>query len=86
MPVVSGGTYVGCLTIDVLLVEEKGKLVLDAVVFSDPVRPDETLGRLVMRMLNTEETHVYVTDAELKLVGVVTQRDIIRTFFETPYQ
>ncbi|XRH76345.1 MAG: CBS domain-containing protein [Candidatus Methanosuratincola verstraetei] len=35
-----------------------------------------------MRILNTEETHVYVTDAESNLLGVVTQSDIIKAVFE----
>ncbi|RWX73622.1 MAG: hypothetical protein Metus_0401 [Candidatus Methanosuratincola subterraneus] len=82
MPVVSGRTYVGYVTLDILLVEEKEKPVSEVVVFSDPVMPDETLDRLVMRILNTEETHVYVTDAESNLLGVVTQSDIIKAVFE----
>ncbi|MDH7556241.1 MAG: chloride channel protein [Candidatus Methanosuratincola sp.] len=82
MPVVSGRAYIGYVTLDVLLVEEKGKPVSEVVVFSDPVMPEETLDRLVMRMLNTEETHVYVTDAESNLLGVITQSDIIRSVFE----
>ncbi len=82
MPVVSGRTYIGYVTLDVLLVEEKGKPVSEVVVFSDPVSPDETLDRLIMRILNTEETHIYVTDADSNLIGVVTQSDIIRIVFE----
>ncbi|MEN3059046.1 MAG: CBS domain-containing protein, partial [Candidatus Methanosuratincola petrocarbonis] len=86
MPVVSGRTYVGYVTLDLLLVEDKSRPVSEVVVYSDPVRPDETLDRLVMRMLNTEETHVYVTDSESNLLGVVTQSDIIRIVFELGFQ
>lgn len=78
VPVVSGGKYAGYVTLDILLSEPKDQPVSKVLVFSDPAYPDDTLDGLIRRMLNTDETHVYVTDRDSRLVGVVSQSDIIR--------
>lgn len=82
-PVVANGRYVGYITLDVLLSEAKDKRVLDAVVYSEPIKLETTMREIVERMIATRETHLYVTDKDNRLIGVVSQTDILRIIFET---
>ena len=79
-PVVLNGRYVGYVTLDTLLSESKEKSVGEIVTFSDPIEPETSLHNIMKRMIAEKETHIYVVNDD-RLVGVVSQSDVIRTIF-----
>lgn len=81
-PVIVNGKYMGYVTLDVLLTESKEKRVSDVVIYSEPIRPETTMHEMIERMSTTKETHLYITDNDNRLIGVVSQTDILKTIFE----
>ncbi len=81
-PVVSNGKYLGYVTLDVLLTEPKEKRISDITIYSDPIKPKTTLYEIIERMIASKETHLYVTDNNNQLIGVVSQTDVLKTILE----
>jgi CIC family chloride channel protein len=80
-PVTVDGKYLGYVTLDVLLTESKEKYVSDVVIYSEPIKPETTIHEMIERM-STGETHLYVIDNDNRLIGVVSQTDILKTILE----
>jgi len=81
-PVVDNDKYIGYVTLDTLLTESNEKHVSDVVIYSEPIKPETTMYEMIERMITTKETHLYITDNDNRLIGVVSQTDILKTIFE----
>ncbi|RLE81066.1 MAG: hypothetical protein DRJ51_04590 [Thermoprotei archaeon] len=78
----SEGRLIGqCFIENLIMASRRSKdlpLILTDIRDALRVHEDESLGEIIERMLEVNETRVYVVDQEGRLIGVITTRDILR--------